>query len=177
MYINYNIDIFTMEKKGISIHQRTREMILNAKMDPSLPSKEKIEEWVQDITECASELPHYLEDKTFNILSREIQEVLELHHIPTKPLLEKLDGYRYVDEIHELFRGKYIRWIRIHKQNKNPILTNGGMVMDIKFLEEGIQVLCRNGANRFIQYKFDECLTFQKLTDEEWMLLTVKSQI
>ena len=90
-------------------------------------------------------------------------------------MIEKLDGYRYVDEINELFRGKYIRWIRHNK--KTPVLTNGAMVMDIKFLEEGIQILCRNGANRFIQFKFDECLVFQKLTDEEWMLLSVKSQI
>jgi hypothetical protein len=72
-----------------------------------------------------------------------------------------------------LFRGKYIRWIR----KKNKILTNGAMVMDIKFLEEGIHILCRNGANRFIQIKFDDCIFFQKLTDEEWMLLSVKSQI
>jgi hypothetical protein len=51
------------------------------------------------------------------------------------------------------------------------------MVMDIKFLEEGIHILCRNGRNQFIQFKFDECLVFQKLTDEEWMLLSVKSHI
>lgn len=166
-----------MEKKEISIHQRTREMILNAKKDPALPSKEKIQEWVRDITECVSELPHYLENKTFNILSTEIKDVLESRHIPSNLFLEKLDGYRYVEEIHELFRGRFIRWIRINKQNKNPTLTNGGIVMDIKFLEEGIQVLCRNGVNRFIQFKFDECITFQKLTDEEWLLLSVKSQI
>ena len=132
-----------------------------------------IEEWVKEITESASKLPHYLETKTFNILSKEIENVLCKHDISIK-MVEKLDGYRYVDEINELFRGKYIRWIRL---KANDSLTNGAMVMDIKFLEEGIQILCRNGANRFIQFKFDECLVFQKLTDEEWMLLSVKSQI
>jgi len=133
-----------------------------------------IEEWVQEITDSASKLPHYLENKTFNILSTEIKTILQNHKITPIKMMEKLDGYRYVDEIHELFRGKYIRWIRLQA---NDSLTNGAMVMDIKFLEEGIQILCRNGANRFIQFKFDECLVFQKLTDEEWMLLSVKSKI
>ena len=135
-----------------------------------------IEEWVKEITESASKLPHYLETKTFNILSNEIEYILRKYDIPKINVMEKLDGYRYVDEIHELFRGKYIRWIR-HNNKKTFTLTNGGMVMDIKFLEEGIQILCRNGANRFIQYKYDQCLTFQKLTDEEWLLLSVKSKI
>jgi hypothetical protein len=134
-----------------------------------------IEEWVKEITDSASTLPHYLEMKTFNILSTEIKMALQQNKItPSSHIMDKLDGYRYVDEINELFRGKYIRWIRLQA---NATLTNGAMVMDIKFLEEGIQILCRNGANRFIQFKFDECLVFQKLTDEEWMLLSVKSKI
>lgn len=140
-----------------------------------IPSKADLEKWAHEIANSSSELPHYLERKTFNILSNEIETVLKDHQIPFKPFMEKLDGYRYVDEIHELFRGKYIRWIRI--KNNTPSITNGAMVMDIKFLEEGIQILCRNGRNQFIQFKFDECLVFQKLTDEEWMLLSVKSQI
>jgi hypothetical protein len=140
-----------------------------------LPSKADLEKWAHDIANSSSKLPHYLEEKTFNILSNEIENVLSKHMIPTKLFMEKLDGYRYVDEIHELFRGKYIRWIR--RKNNTPSITNGAMVMDIKFLEEGIHILCRNGRNQFIQFKFDECLVFQKLTDEEWMLLSVKSQI
>jgi hypothetical protein len=155
--------------------KKKREIINTIKKDPSLPSKEKIEEWVQEIQDSVSELPHYLENKTFNILSNEIEKVLIKNDIPLQNITEKLDGYRYVDEIHELFRGKHIRWIRLN--NKVPLLTNGGIVMDIKFLDEGIQILCRNGTNRFIQYKFDECLTFQKLTDEEWLLLSIKSKI
>ena len=147
-----------------------REMMIEANKEIS---KENIEEWVKEIAESSSELPHYLEKKTLNSIAKENEKVLKENNIPLKPTMEKLDGYRHVDEIHELFRGKYIRWIR----KKNKILTNGAMVMDIKFLEEGIHILCRNGANCFIQIKFDDCIFFQKLTDEEWMLLSVKSQI
>ena len=159
-------------------NNQIRDLIKQTRQDveDSFP----IEEWVQEITDSASKLPHYLETKTFNILSTEIKTVLQNHDIPPIKMMEKLDGYRYVDEIHELFRGKYIRWIRLQANASLTTvasLTNGAMVMDIKFLEEGIQILCRNGANRFIQFKFDDCLVFQKLTDEEWMLLSVKSKI
>lgn len=153
--------------------ENVREMIKEAKKEIS---KEKIQEWVNQIAESSSELPHYLENKTFNILSKEMEKAFIQNQISPKSFMEKLDGYRLVDEIHELFRGKYIRWIR-KKNNNKPTLTNGAMVMDIKFLPEGIHVLCRNGANRFIQIKFDDCILFQKLTDEEWMLLSVKSHI
>ena len=150
-------------------------IITNPELNLNLPSKIELENWAQEIANSSSELPHYLEKKTFNILSKEIQNILKKHKIPAQEFMEKLDGYRYVDEINELFRGKYIRWIRI--KNKIQTLTNGAMVMDIKFLQEGIQILCRNGRNQFIQFKFDECLVFQKLTDEEWMLLSVNSHI
>ena len=137
-------------------------------------STEQIEEWVKEIKESASELPHYLDNKTLDTILQEKANALKKHYIP-KFLLEKIEDYRYVDEINELFRGKYVRWIRLDM--KTPFLTNGGIVMDIQFLDNGIQVLCRNSVNRFIKYKFDECLTFQKLTDEEMLLLSVKSQI
>lgn len=158
-----------------SVSMNAIEIIEKAKKDPEMkPSKEEINTWIEEIKHSASKLPHYLDEKTFNILSEEIKDVFLQNNIQSS-FLEKLDGYRYVDEINELFRGKYIRWIRI--KNKNPTLTNGAMVMEIKFLDDGIQILCRNGANRFIQFKWDDCLVFQKLTDEEWMLLSVKSQI
>lgn len=156
-----------------------KEIIKKIKNDSNsdLPSNEEVNKWIEEIKNTASELPHYLDGKTFNLLSKEIKEVLHQHNIFPNPFLEKLDGYRYVDEINELFRGKFIRWIRIETKTKIPKLTNGAMVMEIKFLDDGIQVLCRNGANRFIQFKWDDCLVFQKLTDEEWMLLSVKSHI
>ena len=84
-------------------------------------------------------------------------------------ICEKLLEYRYVDELFELHRGKYVRWIR----KTNPeILTNGGIVVDVKFLDNGINILVKNSSiSRFIQYKFDDCLSFQKLSQEEQLIL------
>ena len=89
---------------------------------------------------------------------------------------EKLKEYRLVDQIYQLHKGKYVRWIRIplddvSKPKCIPKLTAGGVVMDIKFLDNGTYVLCKNHT-KFIQYKFDDCLTFQKLSSDEQMILT-----
>jgi hypothetical protein len=80
----------------------------------------------------------------------------------------KLVEYRFVDKIFQLQKGKHVRWIR--KGNLDPTLTNGGILMDIKFTNKGVSILCKN-KNRFIQYGFDDCLTYQKLSPDELMLI------
>ena len=42
---------------------------------------------------------------------------------------------------------------------------------DIKFLPNGVHVQCMNSMKRFIQYKFDDCKTFQKMNTEEQLIL------
>jgi hypothetical protein len=83
--------------------------------------------------------------------------------------LGKLTEYRYVDKICDLIRGKYVRWIRL----SGLTLTKGGIVADIKFLENGIYILIKNARNQFIQYKFDDCITFQKLSPEELLYIHI----
>lgn len=85
-------------------------------------------------------------------------------------LCEKLTEYRYIDQIHMLHKGKHIRWLRI-TSTANQTLTNGGIVMDIKFLDNGIYILCKNGF-RFMQIRFDDCLIFQKMTADEMLVLS-----
>ena len=44
--------------------------------------------------------------------------------------------YRFVDEICDLYKGKYVRWISNNNNAINgPSLTNGGIIIDIKFRE------------------------------------------
>ena len=72
-----------------------------------------------------------------------------------------------MEKVYHVHKGKHIRWLR------NDKLTNGGIVVDVKFLENGTQILCKN-RQRFIQYKFDDCITFQKLTMDELLILQLK---
>ena len=148
------------------------EIFENAMKDPSLFSTLDIENLLDSIENTKND---YLENKTTESIAKEILYVireLKTSKEKQKELCEKLIGYRYVDEIHELHKGKYIRWIRIPtKQGDIPTLTNGGIVVNLKFMDNGVQVVCKNAVNRFIQYKYDDCLTFQKLSTEEQLLL------
>jgi len=163
-----------MEKEREPVHEKinVHEIFENAMRDPSLFSTVNIQNILDSIENDKND---YLENKTMDNVINDIYEKFDEIGLPIetqKVLCDKLIGYRYVDEIHELFKGKHIRWMRIKNLDKNEIiLTNGGIVVNVKFLDNGMQVLCKNSQHRFMQYKFDECLTFQKLSTEEQLLL------
>jgi hypothetical protein len=158
-------------QEKIDVH----EIFENALKDPELFSTLDIEQLLDSIENDKND---YLENKTMNLVTEDIFKLiinLKLQSKDVEEICQKLIGYRYVDEVHELHKGKHIRWIR-HTNSKTPnntknCLTNGGIVMDIKFLDNGTHVLCMNNMRRFIQYKFDECYTFQKLSTEEQLIL------
>ena len=81
---------------------------------------------------------------------------------------EKLIGYRFVDELHLLHKGKYVRWIRHDKPDN---IMKGGIVVDIQFGDFGANILCRSINGRFLRYRFDKCNTYQKITEEEQLYL------
>jgi hypothetical protein len=143
------------------------EIFENARKDPTLFSTVDIQNLLDSIE---NEKNDYLEDKTLSTVQDDILESLEeleMSEEDTKQICKKLMEYRYVEEINELHTGKHMRWIR--KTNKK--LTNGGIIMDIKFLDTGTQILCKNASNKFIQIKFDDCIIYQKLSVEEQLIL------
>ena len=135
--------------------------------DPSLLSGLDVDELLDTLE---NETNDYLENKTLDGITDEIYEgvceICDEKEIQEKICL-KLVGYRMVDELHELHKGKHVRWLR-RGTNK---LTNGGIVVDIKFLDTGTHILCKNSMNRFIQYKYDDCITFQKMSSTEMLIL------
>lgn len=100
-------------------------------------------------------------------------DMLQKLQLPKKTLKnyhKKLKDYRYVGELHEIRYGAYIRWINL-KNIDNIRLTNGGIICDIQVTNTGLWIKCKNNMNRFFQLKLDECLIFQKLSDQERILL------
>ena len=89
-----------------------------------------------------------------------------------KTIQKKLKEYRYIDDMKELHFGFYIRWITI-KNPENIRLTNGGIVCDIKVIKDDIHITCKNNMNRFFQLKMSENIIFQKISDQERVLLKV----
>jgi NDP-sugar pyrophosphorylase family protein len=146
------------------------KIIQDARNDPLLQSTLDIQSIIDSVDKTDMD---YLGDRTLTDIANEIYDsILELG-VPKEELskyCQKLIEYRYVDQIYQLHRGKHVRWIR----TRDSVMTNGGIVVDVKFLDNGTHVVCKNGP-RFIQYKFDECLTFQKLSKEEQLLLSCYS--
>ena len=89
-----------------------------------------------------------------------------------KTIQKKLKEYRFIDDMNELHFGSYIRWITI-KNPENIRLTNGGIVCDIKVINDDIHITCKNNMNRFFQLKMSENIIFQKITNQERVLLKV----
>jgi hypothetical protein len=149
-----------------------RDIFEKAKCDPTLFSTMDIENILKAVEH---EKNDYLHNKTMENVIKDIFDCIDTLpiSITQKELFcEKLIGYRYIEDIHELFKGRHIRWIRLQQKDPEKIfITNGGILVDVKFTRDGIQLMCKNNRHQFIQYKFDDCLTFQKLSTEEQLLL------
>ena len=48
-----------------------------------------------------------------------------------------------------------------------------GLICDIKILDEGVHIICKNNMNRVMQIKLDENLVFQRLSEQEHVILSV----
>jgi hypothetical protein len=109
---------------------------------------------------------------TFDKIERKknvIIDELQLSNKENKELLKKLDNYRYVEEMQELQYGNYLRWINLNNP-EDLKLAMGGVLCEIK-IEDNIYLVIKNFMNRHFQINMDENLLFQKLSDQEQVIL------
>jgi len=145
------------------------QLYQDALTDPSLLSTLDVDELLSTLETNKND---YLENKTLNGITNDVYNCIRDIRVDNEmqqQMCMKLVGYRLVEELHELHKGKHVRWIRHGSSN----LTNGGIVVDIKFLDNGTHILCMNSMKRFIQYKYDDCITFQKLSPTELLILMI----
>ncbi len=90
---------------------------------------------------------------------------LKLYH-------KKLKDYRYCKEMKDLRYGFYIRWIPL-KDPDDIYLTNGGLICDMKAFNNRLHVICKNNYNQLMQVPFDESIIFQKLSNQERVILDI----
>ena len=122
--------------------------------------------------ECVMEM-------TFEKISKmknDILQRLRLSSEELKSMHSKLKAYRFVDELPELKYGTYIRWIPL-TDPENIKLTTGGIVCEMKVGDDGIVVTCKNRYNRMFSIKMQENLIFQKMTDQERVLISALSYL
>lgn len=109
--------------------------------------------------------------KKISEIKKNIINSLPIYKEEKQDYLKKLKNYRYINELPELQYGRYIRWITLKDQN-NIFLTNGGIVCEIKVEDSGIHIISKNRLNRMVQINMSEHFIFQKLTNQERILLT-----
>ena len=116
-------------------------------------------------------------DCLMNLDTAKIQQIkndmlqkLQLPREKLKKMNKVLKQYRFIDEIPYIKYGAYVRWINL--TSKELKLTTGGIICDIKIVNDDVMIVCRNTTGRFFQFKLNECLAFQKITDQEKVLLS-----
>lgn len=109
-----------------------------------------------------------IKEMNLNILKE-----LQLSKKDTLELMRRLNEYKYVDEMNDLKYGAYVRWIPIEDPN-NIYLTQGALFCEMKITDEGVFCVCKNYGfkSRYFRLSMDKNLIFQKMTDQELVLLS-----
>ena len=107
-----------------------------------------------------------------------ILKELHLSNVDTLEILEKLSGYKYVDEMNELKYGTYLRWVPMNDPNLIT-LTKGAIFCETKITDEGVFLVCKNfGVNpKHFRISLDKNLIFQKLTEQERIILSAMDHL
>jgi hypothetical protein len=133
-----------------------------------------------DVSKLLKALDDDSNETLLNFTSDKIKEMnlniikeLQLPRKDTLDIMNKLRDYKYVDEMNELKYGTYIRWIPIEDPT-NIHLTKGALFCEIKITDDGVFCVCKNYGytQRHFQLSMDKNLIFQRLTDQELVLLS-----
>jgi len=115
---------------------------------------------------------HYIN----NELNKNILTDLHLNRKEMIDMLKKLENYKYVEEVDDLKYGAFIRWIPLTNPDNLP-LHYAGMICEVKFTDEGTIISCKNFMHRHYTIKMDECLIFQKFTNEEKLMIEMVGEL
>lgn len=98
---------------------------------------------------------------------RKIVNVIDRLPINDKiSLNKKLQNYRLIEGLDDIREGRYTRWISMQNPSK---LMIGGILVEMR-IGDTMDLVCKNRNGMMFQCRMDECLIFQKLTDQEMVL-------
>ena len=112
-------------------------------------------------------------DLDYATIAKNKNDLLQQLHLPREDLIKlqkQLKPYRCINNLDDLRFGSYVRWIPLKNPEKIK-LTNGGIVCDIKEINADIHIKCKNRMNMMFQIKMSEIILFQKLSDQEQVIL------
>lgn len=108
-----------------------------------------------------------IKTEKFNIIRE-----LGLNMKEIRAIMKKLEGYRLIDELQDIKCGSYVRWIKISDTTTDVKLANGGFIIDVKIYDAGCHIMCKNRFNMIMQIKLDENILFQRISDQEQIILS-----
>ena len=133
-----------------------------------------------DVNKLLKALDDNSNEQLLNFTTDKIREMnlkilkeLHLSKKDTVDMYNKLKDYKYIDEMNDLKYGTYLRWIPIEDPN-NIHLTKGAIFCEMKITNDGVFCVCKNFgfSSKHFQISIDKNLIFQKLTDQELVLLS-----
>ena len=102
--------------------------------------------------------------------------ILQQLHLPKellKSLGKQLKAYRYVNGLDDLRYGSYVRWLSLKTKYKDSVkLTNGGLLCHLKQVNDDIHLVCKNSRGMLFQLNMTENIIFQKLNEQEQVILS-----
>lgn len=155
-----------------------KKILKEAQQDHALISNLDPDELLREL---AKDKHNYIENKTNADVLNEIRESIldeygeSMTAKEITTIIKKLVGYRVVDELDAIHIGQYTRWIQ--KYQDAVKLTNGGILVNTIFTDEGINLVIKLWNNSVIQVRFDDCLVYQKLGFGEQIILMASDYV
>jgi hypothetical protein len=151
------------------------EIFENAIKDPDLLSPLDVDKLLEKLE---NEKNDYLANKTIKSIVEEVYDVINEFDIPKEQKLsycQRLSEFRFVSNINELHKGKYIQYIRVANfkegKEKEVKLMNGGIVVNILFTDYGTRIVLRTSNGKYYKLRFDDIYIFQKMRMNEQIIL------
>ena len=106
-----------------------------------------------------------------NALKKKVIDLLPIEEETRKDYLSILKDYRFVDELDEFINGRFIRWVKLSNES-NFKLERGAAFVEYKITKDDTKIIYKNFYTpKHFQLNFDDCIFFQKLSDQELIIL------
>lgn len=133
-----------------------------------------------DINELLKAIDNENNESILQLTSSEIKkqknDILQKLGVKGETLVDlhkRLADYRYIENLEQLNYGAYVRWIDI-RDPKEVTIGKGGYICDMKASEDSVMIKCKvttRVRSIFFIFDFNTSLVFQKLTNQEKVLL------
>lgn len=148
------------------------------------PDTAALNAWVQQsMAASAGKTDVDIHCDNYTILCRMVGVDPEVQWVGIHKLTQAMAGYRIVENVNELIRGRYIRWVScaslVYAWESEgafpPKITAGGFLTNITMGDSGVKLSWRSHYNRVGCILLDNCVIFQALTTDEKLIAAVQS--